>query len=318
MKTEPEQQPAGQGSSEDQATQLARVFHNIYEALAPDFGYETRKETRDFEPTTPNGRLMVAVCKEIIGCHFPKSEPKPATASDLEQLAREAMSKCVGWIETDTDPILPEEREKLTEIILDSYAKVQELAFKRGKLEGVFASPDEGEVNYVTGLERKVQELTRKEGDGYDPEGGYEAGVRLERHPIQGRCTCDPPSISDRVYECAYCRRISEAASGKQEQWTVEQWRDGAGNLTSSYEIYEGEKLVVADLLKDECEKIANAHNASNIAEDTEALNEYVAKECQPLIQGLHRLYALRDPTCQRQAEIAYEIALAQWKEKQS
>ena len=48
----------------------------------------------------------------------------------------------------------------------------------------------------------------------------------------------------------------------------------------------------------------------------TTILDEYVEKECQPIIQGLHRLYALRDPTCQRQAEIAYETALAHWKEK--
>ena len=44
---------------------LARRFHEIYERLAPSFGYETRKETREFDPTTPNGRLMIAVCSEI-------------------------------------------------------------------------------------------------------------------------------------------------------------------------------------------------------------------------------------------------------------
>lgn len=45
---------------------LARAFHNIYEELAPQFGYETRTETRQFDPTTPNGRLMIAVCERII------------------------------------------------------------------------------------------------------------------------------------------------------------------------------------------------------------------------------------------------------------
>ncbi len=45
---------------------LARRFHEVYERLAPSFGYETRKDTRDFDPTTPNGRLMVAVCGELI------------------------------------------------------------------------------------------------------------------------------------------------------------------------------------------------------------------------------------------------------------
>ena len=48
------------------ALALAEQFHNTYERLAPSFGYETRPETREFNPQTPNGRLMVAVCREII------------------------------------------------------------------------------------------------------------------------------------------------------------------------------------------------------------------------------------------------------------
>lgn len=44
---------------------LAARFHEIYERRAPEFGYETRKETREFDPTTPNGKLMIAVCTEI-------------------------------------------------------------------------------------------------------------------------------------------------------------------------------------------------------------------------------------------------------------
>lgn len=48
------------------ALALAIRFHETYERLAPSFGYETRKETRAFDPTTPNGRLMVAVCAELL------------------------------------------------------------------------------------------------------------------------------------------------------------------------------------------------------------------------------------------------------------
>lgn len=48
------------------ALALAVRFHTIYEQLAPQFGYETRKETREFDPNTPNGKLMVAVCKRIL------------------------------------------------------------------------------------------------------------------------------------------------------------------------------------------------------------------------------------------------------------
>lgn len=45
---------------------LARKFHDIYERLAPSFGYATCEETQQFKLDTPNGRLMIAVCKEIL------------------------------------------------------------------------------------------------------------------------------------------------------------------------------------------------------------------------------------------------------------
>ena len=48
------------------AEELAIKFHDTYERLAPDFGYETREETRTFQPDTPNGKLMIAVCGEIL------------------------------------------------------------------------------------------------------------------------------------------------------------------------------------------------------------------------------------------------------------
>ena len=47
------------------ATDLARKFHEIYERLAPKYGYETREETRVFDPGSPNGQLMIAVCEQL-------------------------------------------------------------------------------------------------------------------------------------------------------------------------------------------------------------------------------------------------------------
>jgi len=44
---------------------LAVVFHGIYERLAPAFGYETREETRVFDASSPNGKLMIEVCREM-------------------------------------------------------------------------------------------------------------------------------------------------------------------------------------------------------------------------------------------------------------
>ena len=48
------------------ALALAKQFHDIYERLAPQHGYVTRTETRQFDPDSPNGRLMIAVCKTIL------------------------------------------------------------------------------------------------------------------------------------------------------------------------------------------------------------------------------------------------------------
>lgn len=48
------------------AEQLAVLFHDKYEELAPKFGYETRPDTKTFDPKTPNGKLMVAVAKEVL------------------------------------------------------------------------------------------------------------------------------------------------------------------------------------------------------------------------------------------------------------
>ncbi len=54
-------------------------------------------------------------------------------------------------------------------------------------------------------------------------------------------------------------------------------------------------------------QNVANAHNA--------ALDAAIAAAREPLVTGFHRLYALRDPACQEQAERAYEAALAKVKE---
>lgn len=46
--------------------ELAEKFHNLYERLAPSYGYETRLDTRVFDPESKNGQLMIAVCSSII------------------------------------------------------------------------------------------------------------------------------------------------------------------------------------------------------------------------------------------------------------
>lgn len=47
------------------ALELARRFHDAYERLAPSFGYETRQDTKVFDPASANGKLMIAVCADL-------------------------------------------------------------------------------------------------------------------------------------------------------------------------------------------------------------------------------------------------------------
>ena len=48
------------------AKELAKKFHDIYEELAPEFGYKTRKDTKEFSEHTSNGQLMIATCKKLL------------------------------------------------------------------------------------------------------------------------------------------------------------------------------------------------------------------------------------------------------------
>lgn len=70
------------------AEKLARRFHDLYEQLAPGFGYETREETRCFIAESPNGKLMIAVCEAL------------AQSPEVQALIREAVAaereRCAG------------------------------------------------------------------------------------------------------------------------------------------------------------------------------------------------------------------------------
>ena len=64
--------------------ELAILFHHAYERLAPSVGYDTRVETRIFDPESLNGKLMLAVCAEILPLFpHPPAPSVPLTDADL-------------------------------------------------------------------------------------------------------------------------------------------------------------------------------------------------------------------------------------------
>lgn len=50
------------------AEQLAQLFHDMYERLAPEFGYTTRKSSAQpwKDVSEPNKSLMIAVAKRVL------------------------------------------------------------------------------------------------------------------------------------------------------------------------------------------------------------------------------------------------------------
>ncbi len=70
-----------------EAEQLAKQFHETYERFAPQFGYETREESRKEWQNVPwrNRQLMIAVAKEILAIRSlrPSPEQAPATKEKL-------------------------------------------------------------------------------------------------------------------------------------------------------------------------------------------------------------------------------------------
>ena len=88
---------------------LARKFHEVYERLAPSHGYETREETRCFDPKSPNGRLMIRVCGEVCGEQQDEIERLQAK---VERLTKRGLQD-LNWQNDE----LHEENERLRELL---------------------------------------------------------------------------------------------------------------------------------------------------------------------------------------------------------
>ena len=64
-------------SKEEEAIELAKLFHGTYERLAPAFGYKTRKESRKkwYDVPEKNRKLMIAVAEHILAELEKQPEP---------------------------------------------------------------------------------------------------------------------------------------------------------------------------------------------------------------------------------------------------
>lgn len=71
---------------------VAEQFHDIYEELAPLFGYQTREDTKIFDKTSTNGRLMIAVVERVLANQIAElthlSEENEQLKADLTDCSR--------------------------------------------------------------------------------------------------------------------------------------------------------------------------------------------------------------------------------------
>lgn len=78
-----------------QAVLMAKRFHETYERLAPSYGYETRRDTKVFDPGSANGRLMAAVCAELMAVHAP-AVPSAAMLTAARDWSARRYGKPIG------------------------------------------------------------------------------------------------------------------------------------------------------------------------------------------------------------------------------
>ena len=60
-------------------------FHNTYENNAKKYGYETRKDTKELDLDSPNGRTMIATVFEILQPYTEKIEKLEEEIKELEE-----------------------------------------------------------------------------------------------------------------------------------------------------------------------------------------------------------------------------------------
>ena len=112
--------PQEVSDSDIDGTQLAILFHQTYERLAPKFGYVTRAKTKKFSVNSPNGRLMVAVCEELLKKGLSNNQQKEYCTCINRQDQFERGDKCIcGDCENEIKQP-NQQKEQVTDVICDT------------------------------------------------------------------------------------------------------------------------------------------------------------------------------------------------------
>ena len=106
-----------------EAEKLAKLFHEIYEELAPSYGYVTREESVKPWKDVPgqNKKLMTAVCERILSIYLTYGAESTKTARVYCNSVLEFAHRVVGEVSEETKD---EITKKLFELLFEGFSLI--------------------------------------------------------------------------------------------------------------------------------------------------------------------------------------------------
>lgn len=124
---------------EEELKELVLQFHNTYEELAPKFGYETRKDTREFDFNSNNGKLMYATIEKVVKPILNRLEQLEQENKELKEAKKSMREKLHNahraWVKWERKAIQAKqvfeqkktECKQLTKVLGEKNRKIKEL-----------------------------------------------------------------------------------------------------------------------------------------------------------------------------------------------
>ena len=107
----------------DEIKEYVIKFHNTYEKLAPNYGYETRKDTKELNFNSNNGKLMYATINEIITPLLDDitnlQQENEVLENEKDMFYKVSQERLNKWLS------LNDENNKLVEIIKDYKSRIE-------------------------------------------------------------------------------------------------------------------------------------------------------------------------------------------------
>lgn len=217
--------------------ELARKFHETYEQLAPQFGYATREDTKQFDASSPNGKLMIAVCAVIAG-NLERDEARAEVAKLRQDAQREAEhhDRMVGELERlyDKNDKLRDIAEAHTHTISDVASSLQEFEARQSdlRLQG-FAS-----ALQVKSMMSQIEELTNLLRNVERERDEARVDIAILKQDAQREAEHHDRMVRGLYDQNAKLREIAE--------WFVNLWNESGGDEGWDYPVDRKTRLLLA------------------------------------------------------------------------